>query len=300
MKGDGTAIEDAKGRIVRKEDTYVILGSGKPATKGPKPEYSFTTDKNGKWSVNNLPDGLYVIEVTPGLTGVDGNRDERFATKKQTISVAGTDLDGVLIEVSKGARISGTLIMEGDEPLSSLSLHASKVDAPIELTQGVSKSLTLTGRTTNFTMSDLPEGMIDLYVFFKTDSHYVKSITANDVDLLQEKLNIVSGMEVTDVKIVVSSDLADFTGRIVSETGKTDVSHLRISLDWIGKRHVFGGRLTRRTDEQGAFLLRAPPGDYRIDVNEDLPGGGFLPLVKSLPPVTFRSGEQKNMEIRVP
>jgi hypothetical protein len=216
------------------------------------------------------------------------------------ITVAGTNLEDVLIEVSKGAKISGILIVEGDEPLASLSLYASKVDAPIELTQGLSKSLTPTGPTTTFALTDVPEGVIELYVFFRTDSHYVKSISVNGIDLLQEKLNLTSGMELKDVTIVVSSDLAEFTGRIISESGKTPPPRMRISLDSIGKRRVLGGRQTRRTDEQGTFLLRPPPGDYRIDVDEDRVEGGFLPFVKSIPLVTFRPGEHKNMEIRVP
>jgi len=301
MQGNGEAIVGAKGLILRKEDTYVVLGSTQSAAKEPKPTWSFTTDKDGRWFINNLPDGSYVIQVTPGVADSDPNRGQGFATKKQMITVAGTDLIDVLIEVSKGAKISGSLIVEGDEPLSSVSLFVSKVDVPtIALHQGVSKSLTPTGRTTMFTMTDLPEGVIELSAFLRTDSHYIKTISANGIDLLQEKLNLTSGMEVKDVKIIVASDLAEFTGRIISESGKTPLRHMRISLDWIGTRRVLGGRLTRRTDEQGAFLLRPPPGDYEIIVNEDRGEGGMLPFVKSLGRITFRPREPKNIDIRVP
>jgi hypothetical protein len=299
MQGNGEAIVGAKGRIVRKGDTYVVLGSTQGATNGPKPAYSFTTDKDGRWSINNLPDGSYVIQVTPGVADSDPNRGQQFATKKQMITIAGTDLPDVLIEVSKGAKISGSLIVEGDEPLSAVSLFVSKVDVPIELHQGVSKSLTPTGRTTMFTMTDLPEGVIEFSAFLEPD-HYIKSISANGIDLLQEKLNLTSGMELKDVTIVVASDLAEFTGLIISESGKTPLPRMRISLDWIGTRRVLGGRLTRRTDEHGAFLLRPPPGDYQIIVNEERGEGGMLPFVKSLGPVPFRPREHKNIDIRVP
>jgi hypothetical protein len=299
MQGNGEAIVGAKGLIVRKEDTYVVLGSTQGATNGPKPAYSFTTDKDGRWSINDLPDGSYVIQVTPGVADSDPNRGQRFATKKQMITVAGTNFRDVLIEVSKGAKISGILIVEGDEPLSSVSLFASKDDVPIELHLGVSKSLTPTGRTTMFTMTDLPAGVIEFSAFLEPD-HYIKSISANGIDLLQEKLNLTSGMELKDVMIVVASDLAEFTGRIISESGKTPLPRMRISLNWIGTRRVLGGRLTRRTDEQGAFLLRPPPGDYQILVGEDRGKGGMLPFVKSLGRVTFRPREHKNIDIRVP
>jgi hypothetical protein len=300
MQGNGEAIVGAKGRIVRREDTYVVLGSTQGATNDAKPVYSFTTDKDGRWSVNNLPDGSYVIQVYPGEADLDPNRGQRFATKKQMLTVAGTDLPDVLIEVSKGAKISGILIVEGDEPLSSVSLSASKVDVPIELHQGVSKSLTPTGRTTMFTMTELPEGVIELNAFLRTDSHYIKSISANGIDLLQEKLNLTSGMDLKDVTIVIASDLAEFTGRIISESGRTPLPRMRISLSWDGTRRVLGGRLTRRTDEQGAFLLRPPPGDYEINVYEDRAEGGMLPFVKSPGRVTFRPREHKNIDIRVP
>ena len=299
MQSDGEAIVGAQGRVVRREDTYVVLEPKQAPRTGPKLEYSFTTDKNGRWSVNGLPDGFYVIQVNPDVTDSDRNRGQRFANKKQMITVAGTDLDSVLIEVSKGVSISGTLILEGNEPLSSLVLFASK-DAPIELHQGVSKRLTLTGRTTTFAMTELPEGVTEFSAFLDTDSHYIKSISANGIDLLTEKLKLTGGMEVKGVTIVVASDLAEFTGRIVSESGKTPLPRTRILLSWIGTRRVLGGRLTRRTDEQGTFLLRPPPGDYQIVVSEDRAEGGFLPFVKSIPLVTFLPGEQKNMEIRIP
>jgi hypothetical protein len=300
MQSNGEAIVGALGRVLRKEDTYVVLEPKQAPRTGPKLEYSFTTDKNGRWSLNGLPDGSYVIQVNPGVTDSDRNDGRRFATRKQMITVAGTDLDGVLIEVSKGVSISGILILEGNEPLSSLSLYASKVGGPIELYQGVSKTLTLTGQKTNFAMTELPEGVIEFSAFLNTDSHYIKSISANGIDLLQEKLTLTSGMEVKSVTIVVSSDLAEFTGRIVSESGKTPPPRTRITLLWIGTRRVLGGRLTRRTDEQGTFLLRPPPGDYQIIVDEDRAEGGFVPFVKTIPLITFRPGEHKNMEIRVP
>jgi hypothetical protein len=300
MQGNGEAIAGARGRVVKKEDTYVVLGSNQATRTAPKREYSFTTDNNGRWSASDLPDGSYVIQVAPGITDSDRYRGPAFATKKQMITVAGTDLEGVLIEVSKGAKISGIVIVEGDEPFSSLTLDASKVDAPLELHQEVSKSLTPTGRITTFTLTDVPEGVIQMSVFFRTDSHYVKSMSVNGIDLLQEKLNLASGMDLKDVTIVVSSNLAEFTGRIISESGKTPLPRMKIFLDEIGKRRVLGGRLTRWIDEQGTFLLRPPPGEYRIYVYGDQVEGSTLPLVKSLPPMTFRPREQQNMEIRVP
>ena len=70
-----------------------------------------------------------------------------------------------------------------------------------------------------FTMTDLPEGVFELSAFLRTASHYIKTISANGIDLLQEKLNLTSGMELKEVTIVVASDLAEFTGRIISESG---------------------------------------------------------------------------------
>jgi hypothetical protein len=153
-----------------------------------------------------------------------------------------------------------------------------------------------------FTLTDLPVGVFEFSAFLSTDSHYIKSISANGIDLLEEKpnLTLTSGMEVKDVKIVVASDLAEFTGRIISESGKTPLPHMRILLRSMGTRRVLGGRLTRRTDEQGAFLLRPPPGDYQVIVAEDRGEGGMLPFVKNLGQFTFRPREHKNIDVRVP
>src|SRR3989442_1212980 len=49
FQDNGQTILGARGRIVRKEDTYVVLGSDQASrSERTKPQYLFITDKNGK------------------------------------------------------------------------------------------------------------------------------------------------------------------------------------------------------------------------------------------------------------
>lgn len=307
MQGNGKPVVGAQGRIVRKEDAYVVLGSQQaPGVSQVKTEYHFTTDKNGQWSVSNLADGSYLIQVDPGRTDSDRSRSEKFVTKKQIITLAGTDLDAVLIEVSRGARISGIVVIEGNQLGSSLSLSAVKVDTSFELLLSKSVSLTPSGEITAFTMTEVPEGEIELSAFLQTDSHYIKTINAKGVDLLREHLSLSAGMELADVRVVVSSEVAEFTGRVLAASEGTPLPRIRLLMTEIGpdKRRILGGRLTGRTDQQGQFLLRPPPGDYRVDLFWSHAEGGFLSSVhqNELNPlqISFQAGERKSMDIRVP
>jgi hypothetical protein len=301
FQNNGHPISGVPVRIVRREDTYVVLPVD-PATRGrTKPVYTGNTDKDGRWSVNGLANGSYVVEVKPERA--DGNQ-ERFAIKKQMITVAGADQTDILIEVSKGATISGAVVLEGDDPPESVAISTMKLEVPFEMHQQASKAVRPNGQTTPFTLTEVPEGKIQMWVFVNTGLHYVRSITVNGVDLVRENLNLTEGAEIKNVIIVVSSELGELTGRVLSAKDNKPMPGLRIYTREVGNNtsRLVGGRQGGKTDVDGTFLLRPPPGEYVIDVHADPgPNGGMLsaPLTTPLQ-LTMKANEHKNIEIRVP
>ena len=298
MQENGRPVAGAMGRVFRRDDSGSDRAAG---IESAMSNYFFTTDKNGHWSLDNLPDGTYLIQVTPRLPAPD--QDQKFVMKKQTLTIAGADPENVLIEVSRGARISGTVIIEGNQPILSLSLLAAKVGQGPESSQTTSASLKPAGQSTTFLMTEVPDGEIQFSAFARPDSFYIKSIDANGVDLLREKLNIAAGSEVKEVRIVVSNEVATLDGRILSANGGAPLAGVTVMLvpNAPDRRRVLGGRLTGVTNEQGSFTVTPPPGQYRIEVRRiDREAHTARPLLENAPQITLQSGERKSMDIRVP
>jgi len=302
MMGDGRPISGAAVRLFKKDEP--VQGKSVAVTEAITSNYFSTTDKEGRWSVHNLPDGSYFVHITLKLNVPGRDTNVKFVEKGKEVTVAGSDLEDVLIEVSSGASISGTIIVEGNQPIFSLFLRALKSGESFESSQTANLSLRPAEKVTTFVLTQVPEGVVQFGATVQPDSFYIKSITANGVDLLRENLTVPEGAEVKDVRIVVSPDVAKLSGRVVSANGETGLSGVGIMLIRIpaDKRWALASQLSGVTDSEGNFSLRPPPGEYIIElrrISHDPPSIS-KPLLENSPRVTLQPGELKSIEIRIP
>ena len=302
MQADGRPVSGAIVSLSKKDDP--VAAKSVSVTDAIMSHYSSTTDAEGHWSIHNLPDGSYLMHIAPKLNVPGQESTSKFVEKRKEVTIAGNDLADVLIEVSKGASISGTVIVEGDQPIFSLSLHASKLGQGFESSQTANASVRPAGRITPFVLTEVPEGEIELSAFVRPDSFYIKSIEGNGLDLLQDKLTIADGAELKDIRVVISPDVANLSGRVISANGGTLLPGLRVMLIPIrsDNRRMLGGRLTGETDSQGNFSVTPPPGEYRVELRRFTrnPPSISKPLLDDSPHVMLQPGEHKNIEIRVP
>ena len=302
MAGDGRPIPGAMIRLFEKEDpVQAKIVTGAEAISS---NYFSRTDAEGHWSIHNLPDGSYLVHITPKLSIPGQDASLQFVEKKREVTIAGSDLEDFLIEVAKGASISGTVIVEGNQPIFSLSLHALKPGQSFESSQTARLSLRSSEQITTFKLTEVPEGEIQFGATVRPDSFYIKSIEANGVDLLRDKLTIADGAEVKDVRIVVSPDVATLSGRVVSASGEMPLAGVTVMLipNASDKRWAQAGQLTSVTDPKGNFSVKPPPGEYRIElrrISHDPPSIS-KPLLENSPRVTLQPGELKSIEIRIP
>jgi hypothetical protein len=268
------------------------------------PDVSFASvDTKGNWSFSNVPDGTYQVVVEPP-TAVPDDRTERFVGSEQTVVVAGADISDVALEVSGGVRIAGVIVIEGADRPVSVSVLASKLPGPGQASVTIRPVL----KTNEFVIVGAPEGGIQLSSFTQPSRlFYVKSIEARGHDLLSEQLEALEGDEITDVHIVISSEVSTVSGRVVSASG-APVNDVLVALrpNPVAKRRALGAQPSARTDEKGDFSLTAAPGEYllqvlRVPVNPQ-PGGQSQSAVITHDPdaVTLQPGERKGLDIKIP
>ncbi len=251
--------------------------------------YFSTTDAQGRWLLSNLPDGVYTIEVRP--TSLVGAKLERFVDKTQDLTVAGSDVENLAIEVSPGGRVSGHVTVEkGNAPPTDISIW-------------IASAITRVEENGEFTVTGVPEGESPLSVMIRPQNvFYAKSIQANGADLLREKLKTGTGADIKDVEIVIAP-ASILTGHVLSASGGAPLRNVTVML--IPADPSAGPVFSRpngSTNEQGVFTVSGAPGEYFLVLwarGEALPPHDAEALRK-LPKATrvaLGPGERKSMDL---
>lgn len=171
------------------------------------------TDEQGHWTIDQVPDGNYLILIDPTVilspvstkngqvNEVRSGTSAKFVAQTYEVKISGTNIDNLVIQVIKGGRITGRVIMDDGEPMPKdliiLPEQTIKVGrSPLRIAP-----VDLNG---TFILEGVPTGEILLKVvaYGKPKRYYMKTATVNGIDLLRETLSIEDGSEVKDVHIV--------------------------------------------------------------------------------------------------
>jgi carboxypeptidase family protein len=299
MRGDNRPVTNATLRLSVKQITDPASDTSTAVAENPMSNYVSTTDKSGRWSLSNVPDGSYRLSVQT-KQGME-QTEPRFVDMEQDLTVDGSDVEDLSIEVSGGARLSGVVILEGSSAtpqdiLVTATSYTPPANAAIVLNEA--------GK---FILTGAPVGEIDVSAFpSPQDQFYVKSIEANGRDLLRNRLTLADSDDINDVRIVISARVGVITGRVL--TGDKPVAGIDLMLRRTGddKLRLFGGKLTATTDARGTFTLSAAPGNYLIIAwrSADGPGAFANAMNKATREqgigVTLLPSDRKEIDIRLP
>ena len=262
--------------------------------ESPLSNYLTSTDQNGHWSISNVPDGSYRLFVQPSQI----EPKPRFVQMEQELTVNGADIEDLLIEVSEGARLSGSVILEG----AGASLQFVDISAS-SYKQNATSSVRL-DEAGKFALTGVALGEVVVSAFaYPQDKFYVKSIVFNGADLLRGNVMLAQGDEIKDVRILISTGVGVITGRVLSQTGDRPVAGVNVLLRRVaddGPR-LFGGKITGVTDDRGFFTLSAAPGNYLVVAWRSADGSSaFATAMDKGTRFTLSASERKEIVIRVP
>src|SRR6266478_3247961 len=130
-EGDGHPVAGATVRLDKKNANQAYRDPPAAGIEAAMSSYFSTTDTQGRWLLNNLPDGAYTLDVRP--TGILGSKLGRFVDKRQDLIVAGADVEDLAIEVSPGGRVSGHVTIErGNAPAPDISIGIGSAFTRVE------------------------------------------------------------------------------------------------------------------------------------------------------------------------
>ncbi len=282
------------GSVVAKLDGRVLPGASLTIRSKDQSDWflhgsrQIETDSQGQWTLDGVPDGSYLVSVEPyeiplpgAVTQIPGDDDEsvktqrqptrKFVRKEMEITVAGSDVAGVMIELADGASISGVVEMpaENSDPAKG---YAVMVRYTYEGEASVDYGNATGASDGNFTIESLRAGKIYLSAdvgirYDEAKKYYVKSITLNGHDLMQKPLTISAGQAIKNVRIVVASDLARTMIQLIDPQGKPVPGKPVVIVPVDQSRWAFSNDKTRCvTDIKGTLPFAGAPGEYLVFV----------------------------------
>ncbi len=233
-------------------------------------------DAEGRWELRGVPDGEYVVTIR-GSVRVSSREDGGWvsaAPRRLDVRVAGADIIGLKVRLSPGARVSGTVAVEGGLQLPADLLRVELVSAAeggkAKLAGGAeveTVGFTFVQGDGEFSLNELPAGRYYLRASGEPGaSFYVKSIIHKGIDLLRSPLKLEAGASVEGVRVTLSPDVATVSGRAVTAAGGTlspGAAVVLIPADMLTRRSDGDFPLTR-ADHLGRFTVKCAPGDYFV------------------------------------
>ncbi len=265
------------------------------------------SDKKGAWSFNNVPEGSYYIELIReqpfNPSASQAHRDTpRFAWQPYPINVVNGDIENVVLAASEGARVSGTVTVEGDKPPPRGEIFLRPSGGVRSQPWRYSTQLQA-GNKGNFKLEGIPAGEQFLLMNVWDRNYYIKSVTWNDRDLMRLPLTFGEGNELTGVRIVLATDISIAKGRLIYADNRPVGPNLIWLVPLDESRWPTSNFNTGVTDKQGNFAFRGAPGEYGLIVARpgDEPGAlDFRQQITRAPRVSLKPGEQDLKEIVLP
>jgi len=297
-KVTGTAI-DSQGKPVNQVSIVRTEGNGFTSSGSQ-------SDGNGRFTFTGLLPGDYIIVARVGNMGMVAADTAENEIGSAAVHVEGADVENLVVSTSKGATVTGRIIVEGTAPPPAKGLRvmlrpapgaASGIFGPLPNSE-VAADLTFTLKgifgAYGVTLSGLPGGWI------------VKSVRLGGEDVTERTVDL-RGKD--RFEIVLSNRPAGLTGRVVLAPGEAapDYRVLLIPADKEQWNSITSQR-SAPTTSAGTFKLTAiRPGEYFVALvpAEEMPSplnaaAAYERIVKLAQRVTFTDDEQKEIELTIP
>jgi len=222
------------------------------------------------------PQGAFeIVGVTPGSYTLEAgwSSDEKEYSVRLPLEVGTSDIDGVNIVITAGARIFGRLRMEGDTQVALTNLQV--FFPPWDPSSGFSflEATVKTDGTFNF--QNVSDGEYRVEIMNMTEDCYLKSARLGGESVLETGLKVSSGQAGGSLEIIISSAGGQVEGVATREGQPFGGARVVLVPDGPRRSQTRLFKLAS-TDQYGHFILRGiAPGDYKLFAWEEFEPGAY-------------------------
>ena len=215
---------------------------------------------DGSFTIGNVAPGRYVLRARG-----DDSEVPQFAA--QPISVGGDDLSDVIVTLSAGATISGTVsFLPGASPAPDYTQF--RITAPsTDQSDFGPQSNARVDKDGHFSISGVSAGAHLIRPSNGSRTWVLKSVTVADRDVTDIPFQVRSSENLTNVAVVFTDKQSEINGTLTTENGTPvpEYTVLAFPADPTFWRPQSRQIATARPDQTGKYRIRGlPPGDYYL------------------------------------
>jgi len=269
--------------------------------------FGFTTDEQGRFQMRNVPSGSYRLIIRQTGPYRPGPQIDPGEMATLPLTIAGADVENVLVMTTPGATIAGQIVFEQGPPAAapgSIRVIATPGN-PDEMSGLQWPQPAIMKPDQTFTMKGL---MGELLIRAAGPDVYVKSVTVGNEDITDSVREFKANERVT---ITLTTRVSTVEGHVTDDAGAAaaEAGILIFSEDKASWR--FNSVRTRRAavDPEGDFRVTGlMPGRYlvaavprgRLSVPaSDADASFFEELSKEATPIVLGEDEQRRIELKV-
>jgi uncharacterized protein (DUF2141 family) len=263
------------------------------------PGYRAATDTDLTFTIESVPPGRYVAVANAG-----GGREVSPLFAGQSITVSGSDIDGLVLTLTSGATMSGIVRFEGvGRPVDSTE-NAGVGLVPFDQSFGGAGNTSVNADGT-FRLANIPPGRHALRVR-APKGWTVKSATLDGRDVNEEIFDVKGAQTISGVEIVLSDRAAGISGMVKADGDPAGTTVILFPVDsarWVPQSRSI---VTAQVDREGRYAIDGlPAGDYMISAIEDVePGEWFDPaflqaISSSAARIALNEGARETRDLRL-
>ncbi|PWT90455.1 MAG: hypothetical protein C5B55_09720 [Blastocatellia bacterium] len=262
----------ASGRTVDGEKIIPLpnIRFGVQRIRGDRPEYVnmvITSNTQGDFLIENLLPGKYRVFMFPEPNNI-------MRADAVDFEVVDHDLTGLTVRISKGASISGVIVVEPEERTSlskitnlNIGAYVSAPGAPGGIGQGGSSTV---GPDGTFTISGLPAGMANISLYSRTAPNtqaWMVTRIERDGVVQPRAFEIKDGEQIVGLRVIVAHGTATLRGVVSFTNGELPpAGRIGLRLSKPGEQNQF--MRPTQVDARGHFISEGLiPGTYDLIVS---------------------------------
>ncbi|MFB3855580.1 MAG: carboxypeptidase regulatory-like domain-containing protein [Vicinamibacterales bacterium] len=299
MNSDGSAAANALVTLLADDGRNMVGGMS----------YSGRVQDDGTYAIENVPPGRYLAVARGGGArgGRQGGGGQLFA--RQSVTVAGQDVTGLVLALAPGASLRGSVSFESAESPTPAALNQIAISAnPISPLPMDAPSTTRVSADGTFVLENIASGVRVLQVSGIPRPWAPKAIYLNGRDVSDTPVEFESGQRLTGVSIVFTDRATEVTGTVPAGDDKLLLDYMVVAFSANPAHWVPQSRRIQmvRPDAEGKYRVRGlPPGEYFFVAIDDAEQGewydaAFLDEIRAgAVKVSLVEGETKSQDLKL-